>query len=71
MELKLGRQTILDPDAIEYQWIRTLSSEGSSVEMINASIQRCLGGDLCTADLLRKVALKQSSVTELLKQLNT
>nr|WP_269808562.1 hypothetical protein [Enterovibrio nigricans] len=42
MDFKVGRKTLLNPDAIEYQWIRTLASDGSSDEMINSSIRRCL-----------------------------
>lgn len=26
--LKVGKDTLLDPNAIEYQWIRNLTSEG-------------------------------------------
>ncbi|WP_232313314.1 hypothetical protein [Enterovibrio coralii] len=45
MDFKVGRKTLLDPEAIEYQWIRTLASDGSTDEMINNSIRRCLGGN--------------------------
>ncbi|WP_028024381.1 hypothetical protein [Enterovibrio calviensis] len=71
MELKIGRKTLLDIDSIEYQWIRTLASDGSSNEMINTSIRRCLGGNDDVADRIRQVALGQSSVTELLRVLPT
>ncbi|MBV7300036.1 hypothetical protein [Enterovibrio paralichthyis] len=69
MNLKVGRKTLLDPDAIEYQWIRALASDGSTDEMINASIRRCLGGSDDVADRIRKVALGLCPVTELLRLL--
>ncbi|KKA45489.1 MULTISPECIES: hypothetical protein [Salinivibrio] len=71
MDLKVGRSTLLDSDAVEYQWIRMMASEGCTRQVINASIQRCLGGDAQTADLLRKVATKQCSVNELLTTLES
>ncbi|MEZ8143979.1 hypothetical protein A1OO_21645 [Enterovibrio norvegicus FF-33] len=69
MELKIGRKTLLDPESIEYQWIRTLASDGSSKEMINSSIRRCLGGNDDVADRIRRVALGLTPVTELLSVL--
>ncbi|OOE90314.1 hypothetical protein [Salinivibrio sharmensis] len=71
MDLKVGRSTLLDSDAVEYQWIRMMASEGCTRQVINTSIQRCLGGDAQTADLLRKVATKQCSVNELLTTLES
>ncbi|WBA09190.1 hypothetical protein [Salinivibrio kushneri] len=71
MDLKVGRSTLLDSDAVEYQWIRMMASEGCTRQVINTSIQRCLGGDAETADLLRKVATKQCSVNELLTTLES
>ncbi|EAR54434.1 hypothetical protein SKA34_21499 [Photobacterium sp. SKA34] len=67
--LKVGKDTLLDPNAIEYQWIRNLTSEGVPQHQINHVIQHCLGGTPQIADLLRQIALKQSSIHELLKQL--
>ncbi len=69
-EFKLGLKTLLDPDAVEYQWIRSLASEGASRTQINASIQRCLGGDQHTANLLRQVATKEASINQLLSELH-
>lgn len=71
MNLKIGRKTLLNPDSIEYQWIRSLASDGSTDEMINASIRRCLGGNDDMADRIRRVALGQCPVTELLRMLPT
>ena len=71
MDLKVGRKTLLDPDAVEYQWIRTLASDGSTDEMINHSIRRCLGGNEDTADKIRRVALGIAPITELLRSLPT
>ncbi|CZF85021.1 hypothetical protein K6Q96_03180 [Grimontia kaedaensis] len=71
MDLKVGRKTLLDTDSIEYQWIRTLASDGSSDEMINNSIRRCLGGNEDIADRIRRVALGLCPVTELLRVLPT
>ncbi|MDD1783797.1 hypothetical protein LRP49_21695 [Enterovibrio sp. ZSDZ35] len=69
MDFKVGRKTLLNPDAIEYQWIRTLASDGSSDEMINNSIRRCLGGTDDVADRMRRVALGMCPLTELLRAL--
>ncbi|WP_407331227.1 hypothetical protein [Enterovibrio sp. 27052020O] len=69
MDLKIGRKTLLDIDSIEYQWIRTLASDGSSTEMINTSIRRCLGGTDDVADRIRRVALGLTPVTDLLRVL--
>ncbi|SKA50238.1 hypothetical protein [Enterovibrio nigricans] len=71
MDFKVGRKTLLNPDAIEYQWIRTLASDGSSDEMINSSIRRCLGGTDDMADRMRRVALGMCPITELLRVLPT
>ncbi|MGR5065627.1 hypothetical protein [Photobacterium sp. DNB22_13_2] len=67
--LKVGKDTLLNINSIEYQWIRNLVSEGNSPHQINTVIQRCLGGNLTTADTMRKVALKQISVNQLLREL--
>ncbi len=69
MDLKIGRETLLDLDSVEYQWIRTLASEGSTKESINHSICRCLGGNDHIADKIRKVALGKAPLTELLKEI--
>lgn len=68
--MKIGRTTILNPDSIEYKWIQTLTHDGISSEDINASIQRCLGGDAQSADLLRRVAIGKSSPNQLLTYLD-
>ncbi|KPA51261.1 hypothetical protein [Photobacterium lucens] len=65
--LKVGKDTLLDPNAIEYQWIRNLTSEGVPQQQINNVIQHCLGGTPQTAELMRQIAIKQSSIHELLK----
>ena len=67
--LKVGKDTLLDINSIEYQWIRNLVSEGNSPPQISTVIQRCLGGNLNTADIMRKVALKQIPVNQLLREL--
>lgn len=67
--LKVGKDTLLNINSIEYQWIRNLVSEGNSPHHINIVIQRCLGGNLDTADIMRKVALKQLPVNQLLREL--
>ena len=67
--LKVGKDTLLNINSIEYQWIRSLVSEGNSPHQINAVIQRCLGGSPNTADIMRKVALKQVPVNQLLREL--
>lgn len=69
MDLKIGRSTLLDPNALEYQWIRFLDHKGSSIEMINQSIQRCLGGSEIIVDKMRQVALGHCPVTDLLREL--
>ena len=71
MSFKIGRKTLLDLDSVEYQWIRTLASEGSSEENINHSICRCLGADHFIADKMRKVALGQAPLTDLLQAIPT
>ncbi|MGF1684501.1 hypothetical protein L4D09_23490 [Photobacterium makurazakiensis] len=69
--LKVGKETLLNINSIEYQWIRSLASEGNSVSQINTVIQRCLGGSSATADMLRQVALKQQPINQLLRSLRT
>ena len=70
-KLSIGRDTISDINAVEYQWIASLSHDGVEVESILALIQRCLGGDEVTAELLRKIALKICQPTELLQYLDS
>ncbi|MEI8594854.1 hypothetical protein [Photobacterium sp. Hal280] len=68
-QFKVGKETLLDPNAIEYQWIRNLASDGNSAQQINTVIQRCLGGTAQTADTLRKVALNKLPVHQLFSRL--
>ncbi|KHT63134.1 hypothetical protein RJ45_13715 [Photobacterium gaetbulicola] len=67
--LKVGKDTLLNINSIEYQWIRNLVSEGNPPQQINVAIQRCLGGSLDTADIMRQVALRQIPVNQLLREL--
>ncbi|MBY5948803.1 hypothetical protein [Photobacterium rosenbergii] len=69
--LKVGKDTLLNINSVEYQWIRNLVSEGNSPHQVNTVIQRCLGGSPDTADIMRKVALKQIPVNQLLRRLPT
>nr|WP_086939103.1 hypothetical protein [Thaumasiovibrio occultus] len=66
---KLGTKTLLDPDAVEYQWIRSMTLDGLTRSQINESIKRCLGGNNNTANLMRQVANKEASVNQLLTEL--
>ncbi|KLV05570.1 hypothetical protein ABT56_11450 [Photobacterium aquae] len=68
--MTIGRETILNLDSVEYKWIEALCYDGVEEEMINESIQRCLGGDKASADLLRRIALKQCSPNELLRYID-
>ncbi|MGF1688885.1 hypothetical protein L4C36_19755 [Photobacterium japonica] len=68
--LKIGKDTLLNINSLEYQWIRSLASEGNSPHQINTVIQRCLGGNANTADIMRQVAMRQASVNQLLRSLN-
>lgn len=70
VKLSIGRDTILDLDSVEYQWIESLCHDGVELHHVNASIQRCLGGDEVSADILRRIALRQCSPTELLRYLD-
>ncbi|MBY5945146.1 hypothetical protein [Photobacterium rosenbergii] len=70
-KLSIGRDTISDIDAVEYQWIASLSHDGVEVESILALIQRCLGGDATTAEYLRRIALKLCQPAELLQYLES
>lgn len=67
LPFKVGKNTLLDPNAVEYQWIRNLTSEGVPQHQITHVIQHCLGGTPQTAELMRQIAMKQNSVHELLK----
>lgn len=69
-KLMLGRDTILDLESVEYKWIETLIHDGVERDKINESIQRCLGGDAESADLLRRVALRQCPPNLLLDHLD-
>ncbi|UXI03455.1 hypothetical protein [Photobacterium sp. TY1-4] len=66
----IGRDTILDLESVEYKWIEALSHDGVKHEEINASIQRCLGGDDESADLLRRVAMRQCPPNMLIEHLD-
>lgn len=66
----IGRDTILNLDSVEYKWIEALSHDGIKREDINASIRRCLGGDDESADLLRRVAMRQCPPNILLEHLD-
>ncbi|GAB6264237.1 hypothetical protein L4174_003050 [Photobacterium sp. CCB-ST2H9] len=68
-QFKVGKETLLDPNAVEYQWIRNLDSDGNSAQQINTVIQRCLGGSPQTADTMRKVALNKIPVHQLFARL--
>nr|WP_211091874.1 hypothetical protein [Vibrio agarilyticus] len=56
-------------NSVEYQWVRQLCQSGYSDEEIHRYIQVCFGGDDTFADLLRKVAIKQTSHYTLLQYL--
>lgn len=64
--LKVGKETLLNINSLEYEWIRGLSKDGNPPEEINKVIQRCLGGSTTVANTMRQVAIKQCSVHELL-----
>lgn len=66
----IGRDTILDLESVEYKWIEALSHDGVKHEEINASIRRCLGGDDESADIFRRVALRQCPPNVLLEHLD-
>lgn len=66
----IGRDTILDLESVEYKWIEALSHDGVKHEEINASIRRCLGGDDQSADLLRRVAMRQCPPNTLIEHLD-
>lgn len=60
--ITLSNATIGNPDALEYQWVRELSTEGYAPSEINHYIHTCFGGDMVFADLFRKVAIQEESI---------
>ncbi|WP_114783822.1 hypothetical protein [Vibrio tetraodonis] len=68
-QITLSETTLLNKQALEYQWVRCLYAEGYTSSDINHYIQTCFGGDDIFADLFRKVALSQESIYVLLKYL--
>ncbi|CAM3859853.1 MULTISPECIES: hypothetical protein [Vibrio] len=68
-QITLSETTLLNKQALEYQWVRCLYAEGYTSNDINHYIQTCFGGDDIFADLFRKVALSQESIYVLLKYL--
>lgn len=69
-KMRIGRETILNMESVEYRWIESLALDGIEQQEINAVIQRCLGGDAESADMLRRIALKQCSPNVLLEYLH-
>ena len=67
--MRIGPETILNLESVEYRWIESLTLDGIEQQEINAVIQRCLGGDAASADMLRRIALKQCSPHLLLDHL--
>ncbi|MFB9215777.1 hypothetical protein [Vibrio sinaloensis] len=67
--ITLNENTLINPKAVEYQWVRTMYVEGYNDQEINHYIQTCFGGDDTFADLFRRVALSQESVYVLLRYL--
>ena len=67
--ITLNENTLVNPKAVEYQWVRTMYVEGYDDQEINHYIQACFGGDDTFADLFRRVALSQESVYVLLRYL--
>ncbi len=65
--ITLSDQTIGDPSAVEYQWVRSMYVEGYHTDDINHYIQTCFGGDGIFADLFRKVALHEESIYVLMQ----
>lgn len=65
----LSRSTLENTKSIEYQWVRVLYVSGYDEQQINQYIQQCFGGDTVFANLFRKVALSQESLTILLQHL--
>ncbi|GAK87424.1 hypothetical protein JCM19238_5034 [Vibrio ponticus] len=65
----LDESTLVNPKAVEYQWVRTMYVEGYDEREINHYIQTCFGGDATFADLFRRVALSQESIYVLLQYL--
>ncbi|CAK4074247.1 hypothetical protein OH458_10145 [Vibrio sp. MarTm2] len=68
-DITLSETTLVNPKAVEYQWVRTMYVEGYAEQEINHYIRTCFGGDDTFADLFRKVALSQESVYVLLRYL--
>ncbi|KHA62356.1 hypothetical protein NL53_03490 [Vibrio variabilis] len=68
-DITLSETTLVNPKAVEYQWVRTMYVEGYAEQEINHYIRTCFGGDDTFADLFRKVALSQESVYVLMRYL--
>ncbi len=66
----LGRKTIINEGALEYDWVRQLVSEGTKKENAINSIQKCFGGDEETALIFYKIAVGDSSPGVLLTHLS-
>lgn len=65
--ITLDAHTISNPNALEYQWVRTLYAEGYDDEAIAHYIHTCFGGDMTFAELFRKVAMHQESIYVLMQ----
>ena len=65
--ITLGDDTISNPDAVEYQWVRTMYVEGYQIKDINHYIRTCFGGDMTFANLFRRVALHEESIYVLMQ----
>lgn len=65
--ITLSEETLSNPKAVEYQWVRTMYVEGYCDDDINQYIRKCFGGDDIFANLFRKVALSQESIFVLLQ----
>ncbi|MBE1273398.1 hypothetical protein [Enterovibrio baiacu] len=66
----LGRKTIINEGALEYDWVRQLVSEGTEKENAISSIQKCFGGDEETALIFYKIAVGDCSPGVLLTHLS-
>lgn len=67
LHITLSDKTISNPHAVEYQWVRSLHTEGYDHRDINHYIHTCFGGDFVFADLFRKVALNEESIYVLMQ----
>ncbi|MFL7026179.1 hypothetical protein BCS58_18065 [Enterovibrio norvegicus] len=66
----LGRKTIINEGAMEYDWVRQLVSEGTEKDNAICSIQKCFGGDQETALIFYKIAVGDCSPGVLLTHLS-